>query len=100
MRPLLACFLAVTRGYIAPRPTSRPVPRPATAKPCSRSTSPFGLVVDGVFLADCLPLLSPFSAFDSRRSSPVAKKEPNTGSFGTLKSILLSARKRRNSCGF
>ena len=30
MRSLLACFLAVTQAYIAPRPTSRPVPRPAS----------------------------------------------------------------------
>ena len=30
MRPLLVGFLAVTRAYIAPRPTSRPVPRPAS----------------------------------------------------------------------
>ena len=30
MRSLLVGFLAVTQAYIAPRPTSRPVPRPAS----------------------------------------------------------------------
>ena len=30
MRPLLVGFLAVAQAYIAPRPTSRPVPRPAS----------------------------------------------------------------------
>ena len=30
MRPLIVGFLAVAQAYIAPRPTSRPVPRPAS----------------------------------------------------------------------